>query len=128
MPAAIAQDLLGRVVGISDGDTLTLLVNGREEVWIRLSEIDTPERGQPYGTRARDHAQAIATCSRSPHCRACDALRYLINCRSPLPPQEKRMRVLGEDDGDTADPTLAEARSVPDASPEHALKDGLALL
>ena len=58
--AAVAQELHGRVVGISDGDTLTLLVNGREEVRIRLSEIDTPERGQPYGTRARQALSDLA--------------------------------------------------------------------
>ena len=42
----------GKVVGITDGDTLTLLV-GTTPLKIRLAEIDTPERGQPYGTRAR---------------------------------------------------------------------------
>ena len=48
------------VVGITDGDTLTLLVenNGqRSQVRLRLTEIDTPERAQPWGTRAR---QALA--------------------------------------------------------------------
>jgi endonuclease YncB( thermonuclease family) len=51
--AAAAADLRGRVVGITDGDTLTLLTDRREAVRIRLAEIDTPERGQPYGSRAR---------------------------------------------------------------------------
>jgi endonuclease YncB( thermonuclease family) len=37
---------------IADGDTFTLLV-GRERLRVRLAEIDTPEEGQPYGTRAR---------------------------------------------------------------------------
>jgi endonuclease YncB( thermonuclease family) len=50
---ALAEELRGRVVGITDGDTLTLLTPQRREVKIRLAEIDTPERGQPYGTRAR---------------------------------------------------------------------------
>lgn len=44
--------LQGRVVGITDGDTVTLLVD-RKQYKIRLAEIDTPERGQPYGSRAR---------------------------------------------------------------------------
>ena len=46
-----AETLSGRVVGITDGDTLTLLVN-RTQHKIRLAEIDTPERGQPWGSKA----------------------------------------------------------------------------
>ena len=44
------------VVGVTDGDTVTLLVDGArgpEQSRLRLTEIDTPERGQPWGTRAR---------------------------------------------------------------------------
>ncbi len=37
---------------VADGDTLTVLA-GREQVRVRLSYIDAPERGQPYGRRAR---------------------------------------------------------------------------
>ena len=48
-----AAELAGRVVGITDGDTLTLLYDGRQQVRIRLAEIDTPESRQPYGNRAR---------------------------------------------------------------------------
>jgi endonuclease YncB( thermonuclease family) len=50
-PAA-AIDLLGKVVGVLDGDTLTVLVE-RRAVKVRLAEIDTPEKGQPYGSAAR---------------------------------------------------------------------------
>lgn len=41
-----------RVIGIADGDTLTLLVDGKP-VKIRLANIDAPERRQPFGTRSR---------------------------------------------------------------------------
>ena len=54
--SVLATTLVGRVVKIADGDTLTMLVDDREEK-IRLSDIDTPERKQPYGTRAK---QALA--------------------------------------------------------------------
>src|SRR5262245_24179086 len=37
-----AETLTGRVVGISDGDTITVLV-GREEVKVRLADIASPE-------------------------------------------------------------------------------------
>jgi endonuclease YncB( thermonuclease family) len=50
---ARAADLLGRVVGLADGDTLTLLTAERRQVRIRLGEIDTPESRQPYGARAQ---------------------------------------------------------------------------
>ena len=44
--------LRGRVVGVTDGDTLTLLVD-RREVKVRLAQIDAPEMGQPHGVRAK---------------------------------------------------------------------------
>jgi micrococcal nuclease len=50
--AVSATTLVGRVVKIADGDTLTIVVDGQQEK-IRLSDIDTPERKQPYGTRAK---------------------------------------------------------------------------
>ena len=58
--AAAARELHGRVVGIADGDTITLLTERREEVRIRLAEIDTPEGGQPYGSRARQVLSDLA--------------------------------------------------------------------
>lgn len=45
--------LRGRVVGVQDGDTLTLLTADRRQVKIRLAEIDAPERRQPFGQRSR---------------------------------------------------------------------------
>src|SRR5437870_855929 len=49
---AIAADFSGRVVGVSDGDTIKVLHNGKAEK-IRLNGIDCPEKGQAYGTRAK---------------------------------------------------------------------------
>lgn len=48
-----AAALSGRVVGVHDGDTLTLLDANRHQTKIRLAEIDTPESAQPYGSRAK---------------------------------------------------------------------------
>jgi endonuclease YncB( thermonuclease family) len=45
------------LVGVQDGDTLTLLTESKQQVKVRLAEIDTPESRQPYGTRAK---QALA--------------------------------------------------------------------
>ena len=58
-----AEVLIGEVVGITDGDTLTILVD-REPVKVRLAEIDSPERKQPYYTRSRQSLAAI--CHRKP--------------------------------------------------------------
>jgi endonuclease YncB( thermonuclease family) len=43
----------GKVVGVHDGDTLTLLTESKQQTKVRLGEIDTPESRQPYGTRAK---------------------------------------------------------------------------
>jgi len=42
----------GKVVGVSDGDTIKVLKDGRQ-VKIRLAAIDCPEKGQPYGQKAK---------------------------------------------------------------------------
>jgi endonuclease YncB( thermonuclease family) len=58
LPAlTLANVISGRVVGVSDGDTVTLLTPDKRQLKLRLAEIDTPERRQPYGSRAR---QALA--------------------------------------------------------------------
>ena len=45
--------IYGTVVGITDGDTQTILTAINKTAKIRLAEIDTPERGQPFGNRAK---------------------------------------------------------------------------
>jgi micrococcal nuclease len=46
--------LYGVVVGVTDGDTLTILTPMKQQAKIRLAEIDTPERRQPFGTWAKE--------------------------------------------------------------------------
>ncbi len=45
----------GKVVKVTDGDTLEVMHNGRAEK-VRLAGIDCPENGQPYGQAARRFA------------------------------------------------------------------------
>lgn len=61
LPASIApaESFAGRVVGVLDGDTIDVLREGRA-VRVRLHGIDSPERGQPFGTRARQYAAGLA--------------------------------------------------------------------
>jgi endonuclease YncB( thermonuclease family) len=42
----------GKVVGVSDGDTVTVLISGRQTK-VRLAEIDAPEKRQPFGERSK---------------------------------------------------------------------------
>jgi len=36
-------------VGVSDRNAITVLTDGRESIWIRLAEIDAPEKSQAFG-------------------------------------------------------------------------------
>ena len=47
--AAQAEDVVGRIVGVADGDTITVLDATKTQNKIRLAGIDAPERGQPGG-------------------------------------------------------------------------------
>lgn len=48
-----AQTLIGKVIKVSDGDTITILDSLHHQIKIRLYGIDCPEKGQDYGTVAR---------------------------------------------------------------------------
>ncbi len=69
---ANAAPLEGRVVGISDGDTITLLDAAKQQHKIRLSGIDAPESGQAFGQKSKANLsalvfnrQVIAQCSKT---------------------------------------------------------------
>jgi len=52
---ASAATLPGRVVRVTDGDTIVILAEGDVQHKIRLQGIDAPERGQAYGTKSKEH-------------------------------------------------------------------------
>jgi endonuclease YncB( thermonuclease family) len=51
--SASADILSGKVIGVSDGDTITLLDSNRQQHRIRLAGIDAPEKAQPFGQRSK---------------------------------------------------------------------------
>lgn len=51
---AWAAILIGRVVSVADGDTITVLDDSNTQHKIRLAGIDAPERKQPFGQRSKE--------------------------------------------------------------------------
>lgn len=49
----IADELRGKVVGISDGDTIVVLDANRVQHKIRLQGIDAPESSQAFGQKSK---------------------------------------------------------------------------
>lgn len=49
---AAAAELSGKVITVTDGDTITVLVE-QKQTKVRLVEIDAPEKGQAFGNRSK---------------------------------------------------------------------------
>lgn len=60
LPAA-AQTVTGKVVGIADGDTLTILTPQRAQLKVRLDGIDAPEDGQEFSAAAKRALSALTS-------------------------------------------------------------------
>jgi len=48
-----AESLVGKVVGVSDGDTITVLDVTKTEHKVRLLGIDAPEKSQAFGSASK---------------------------------------------------------------------------
>ena len=59
LPLMAISQLTGRVVGITDGDTFTLLDSNKNQVKIRLHGIDAPEKGQPFSTQSKKYLSEL---------------------------------------------------------------------
>jgi endonuclease YncB( thermonuclease family) len=71
LPTLALAQLNGRVVGVTDGDTITLLDSGNRQHKIRLGGIDAPEAHQSFGQKSKASLSALvfgrevtADCSR----------------------------------------------------------------
>lgn len=47
-------DFTGKVVAVTDGDTIKVLDSTNTQYKVRLTGIDAPERGQPFGNKSRE--------------------------------------------------------------------------
>ena len=50
-----AAVLVGEVVGVTDGDTITVVDDDKHQHKIRVSGIDAPEKKQPFGQVSKDN-------------------------------------------------------------------------
>ncbi len=50
---ASAFEFTGKVVGVTDGDTITVLLESKKQYKVRLQHIDCPETRQPFGSKAK---------------------------------------------------------------------------
>jgi len=57
--AARAETLVGTVVGVADGDTVTVLDADHQQHKIRVGGVDAPEKAQPYGQRSKQNMSAL---------------------------------------------------------------------
>lgn len=59
MGSPLAGTLQGKVVSVSDGDTITVLDATKVEHKIRLAGIDAPEKSQAFGTSSKQHLSSL---------------------------------------------------------------------
>ncbi|MDN5105047.1 thermonuclease family protein [Aliarcobacter butzleri] len=50
-----ANEIKGKVIHISDGDTIYVLTPQREKYKIRLNDIDAPENKQAFGNKSKEN-------------------------------------------------------------------------
>lgn len=54
----ISAQIKAKVIKISDGDTITVLLKGNIQKKLRIAEVDCPESGQAFGKNAKDFTSA----------------------------------------------------------------------
>lgn len=55
----LSQAFMGKVVGVADGDTVTVLAEGNQTVKVRLYGIDAPESRQDFGNKAKQTLSSL---------------------------------------------------------------------
>lgn len=54
-----AHTLKGKIIRVSDGDTVVVLDSTNTQHRVRLDGIDCPEKGQPFGTKAANFVKEL---------------------------------------------------------------------
>lgn len=57
--ACQAEVITGKVVRVTDGDTITILDADKIQHKVRLAGIDAPEKAQAFGERSRDSLEDL---------------------------------------------------------------------
>ena len=55
----LADTLTGKVVSVSDGDTITVLDSVKQQHKIRIAGIDAPEKKQPFGQKSKENLSQL---------------------------------------------------------------------
>jgi endonuclease YncB( thermonuclease family) len=53
------KNLSGKVVKVTDGDTITVLTSNNKQEKVRLDGIDAPEKGQDFGEKSRQYLASL---------------------------------------------------------------------
>ena len=59
IPWIALGDINGKVVSVTDGDTIRVLDSQNIQHRVRLTGIDAPEQGQPFSTRSKQHLASM---------------------------------------------------------------------
>lgn len=71
----IGRTISATIVSVADGDTVRARLDGGPTIRIRLEGIDTPERGEPFSTQARN-ATRVMLFNKKVQLKAADVDRY----------------------------------------------------
>lgn len=74
-PVFARSEFSGKVVRVADGDTITVLASGNQQVKVRLYGIDCPEKEQAFGQKARRFTAERGVC-RNVHVSILDTDKY----------------------------------------------------
>lgn len=76
LPAtSFASTITGKVVSVADGDTITILDSNNQQTKIRLYGIDTPEKAQAFGNKAKKFTASL-TAGQQANVKVYDTDRY----------------------------------------------------